>query len=110
MPIGETDDGDDATHHVNRLEGAGPGGVVPARDVHGGVHFHRPEATFTVTPSQLPGDVRGFVNRHTELATLTNVGAEQHDDPLAVSVTVITGTAFAVSVTVDHRVGRWTCR
>jgi hypothetical protein len=90
MPIGEPDD---AKLHVNRLEASGPGDVVQARDVHGGVHFHRPEAAFAVTPSQLPGDVRGFVNRHTELATLTSVAAEQHDDPLAAAVTVITGTA-----------------
>jgi tetratricopeptide (TPR) repeat protein len=93
MPIGETDDRDDAAHHVNRLEGSGSGDVVQARDVHGGVHFHRPAATFTVTPSQLPGDVRGFVNRHTELAALTSVAAGQRDDPLAAAITVITGTA-----------------
>jgi len=90
MPI---DDRDDEVHHVNRLDTAGTGDVVQARDVHGGVHIHRAETAFAVTPSQLPGDVRGFVNRHTELATLTSVAAEQPDDPHAAAVTVITGTA-----------------
>ena len=93
MPIGEPDDRDDATQHVNRLEASDAGDVVQARDVHGGVHFYRAEATFTVTPSQLPRDVRGFVNRHDELATLTSVASEQHADHLAAAVTVITGTA-----------------
>src|SRR3954451_9209633 len=88
------DDREPAMPHVNRLEASGPHDVVQARDVHGGVHFHRAaEAAFAVTPSQLPGDVRGFVNRHAELATLTNVAEERHDDALATAVTVITGTA-----------------
>ncbi|MDF5753639.1 tetratricopeptide repeat protein [Spongiactinospora sp. TRM90649] len=48
---------------------------------------------FAVTPSQLPGDVRGFVNRHVELTTLSSVLTESHEDPVAAAVTVITGTA-----------------
>jgi tetratricopeptide (TPR) repeat protein len=88
------DDRDPAMPHVNRLEASGPNDVVQARDLHGGVHFHRAaEAAFAVTPSQLPGDVRGFVNRHAELATLTSVAEERHEDVLAAAVTVITGTA-----------------
>jgi tetratricopeptide (TPR) repeat protein len=88
------DDRDPATRHANRLEASGGGDVVQARDVHGGVHFHREaEIAFTVTPSQLPGDVRGFVNRHAELATLTAIVEDQHDDALTAAVTVITGTA-----------------
>jgi tetratricopeptide (TPR) repeat protein len=88
------DDRDPATRHVNRLEASGASDVVQARDVHGGVHFHREaEIAFAVTPSQLPGDVRGFVNRHGELATLTAIVEDQHDDALMAAVTVITGTA-----------------
>ena len=90
MPI---DDRDEEVRHVNRLAATGTGDVVQARDVHGGVHIHRAENAFAVTPSQLPGDVRGFVNRHTELAILTSVAGVQPDDPHAVAVTVITGTA-----------------
>ncbi|MGI5180588.1 ATP-binding protein [Dactylosporangium sp. CA-152071] len=89
MPVDEPD----PTHHVNRLEASGSGDVVQARDVHGGVHFHGSEPAFAVTPSQLPGDVRGFVNRQAEPATLTGAVAEDHDEPLAAVVTVITGTA-----------------
>ncbi|MET7425383.1 tetratricopeptide repeat protein [Dactylosporangium sp. NPDC005555] len=89
MPVNEPD----PSHHVNRLEASGSGDVVQTRDVHGGVHFHRSEHTFAVTPSQLPGDVRGFVNRQAELATLTGVVAEDLEEPLAAVVTVITGTA-----------------
>ncbi|WP_432825698.1 NB-ARC domain-containing protein [Dactylosporangium sp. CA-092794] len=88
MPIDEPDN-----RHVNRLETSGSGDVVQARDVHGGVHFHRSEAAFGVAPSQLPGDVRGFVNRDTELETLTSVAAELRDVPLAAAVVVVTGTA-----------------
>jgi tetratricopeptide (TPR) repeat protein len=92
--MGKDRDGwDDAARHVNRLEASGSGDVVQAREVHGGVHFHRSESSFAVTPSQLPGDVRGFVNRHTELATLSSVVTENQEHPLAAAVTVITGTA-----------------
>ncbi|MEV0134698.1 tetratricopeptide repeat protein [Dactylosporangium sp. NPDC050688] len=89
MPVGEPN----PTQHVNRLEAAVSGDVVQARDVHGGVHFHRSEPGLQVLPSQLPGDVRGFVNRHTELAILTRVVSDDHGDPNAAAVTVITGTA-----------------
>ena len=94
----DRDDRDDPVQHVNRMEVSGtPGNVVQARDVHGGVHFHRSEpsakVTFAVTPSQLPSDMRGFVNRHTELANLTGVVTGDPEEPLAATVTVITGTA-----------------
>ncbi|WP_432993181.1 NB-ARC domain-containing protein [Dactylosporangium sp. CA-233914] len=46
-----------------------------------------------MTPSQLPGDVWGFVNRHAELAALTRVVAESRDAPFVAAVTVVTGTA-----------------
>ncbi|GAA3780136.1 tetratricopeptide repeat protein [Plantactinospora mayteni] len=98
MPTDEPADRDDTVWHGNRMAASGTtGDVVQARDVHGGVHFHRSEprtdVTFAVTPSQLPGDVRGFVNRHTELADLTSALTGDPEEPLAAAVTVITGTA-----------------
>jgi tetratricopeptide (TPR) repeat protein len=94
MPTDDPDERDETAYHVNRLETSRVSGdVVQARDVHGGLHLHRSETTFAVTPSQLPGDVRGFVNRHPELATLAGVVADDRDEPLAAAVIVITGTA-----------------
>ncbi|MBT8227010.1 MAG: tetratricopeptide repeat protein [Dactylosporangium sp.] len=98
MPTNQPGNRDDTARQVNRLETSGtPGDVVQARDVHGGVHFHRSEpntgAAFTVTPAQLPADVRGFINRHTELAHLTGVVTADPAEPLAAAVTVVTGTA-----------------
>lgn len=51
------------------------------------------DVPFAIMPSQLPGDIRGFVNRHTELATLTEALAEDAEEAVATVVTVITGTA-----------------
>jgi tetratricopeptide (TPR) repeat protein len=98
MPIDEPGDRDEAVHQVNRMMVSGaPGDVVQARDVRGGVHFHRFEPTvgvaFTVIPAQLPGDVRGFINRQSELADLTRVVTGDPQEPLAAALTVITGTA-----------------
>lgn len=70
--------------------------VVQARDIHGGVHFHeggeRPDGG-RPKPRQLPGDIRGFVNRLAELARLDQVLAGSNDEPLVCGVSVITGTA-----------------
>ena len=98
MPTDEPADRDDPLWPGNRLAASGAtGDVVQARDVHGGVHFHRSgpggDIPFAVTPSQLPGDVRGFVNRHTELADLTGALTGDPEEPLAAAVMVITGTA-----------------
>ena len=98
MPIDEPADRDDGAWHGNRIEASGTtGDAVQARDVHGGVHFHRSaprtDGTFVVMPSQLPADVRGFVNRHTELAELTGALTGDPAESLAAAVTVITGTA-----------------
>lgn len=65
--------------------------VVQARDVHGGIHFHavadgpRPSSI----PRQLPGNVRGLVNRVGELEQLDTVLTPEGE----VSVVVIAGTA-----------------
>lgn len=68
----------------------GAGDVVQARDVHGGVHFHQSLASFTVTPRQLPGSPRGFINRDTELTYLAEVAIGKPDAP---RVVIVTGTA-----------------
>ena len=85
---------DDTPEPGNRIDAAGTAGdMVQARDVHGGVHLYRGERPFVVTPSQLPGDVSAFVNRHRELAALNRALAADRPEPLSTVVTVITGTA-----------------
>lgn len=65
------------------------GEVIQARDVSGGVHFHRSRPAHTDVPRQLLGDVRGFVNRSAEIARLDRIllGTEPS------GLTVIVGTA-----------------
>jgi tetratricopeptide (TPR) repeat protein len=73
--------------------------VVQARDVSGGVHFHRSDQPHrrsdAPAPRQLPADVRGFVNRADELERLDAVLMSDEGYPLTVSVCVIAGTAGA---------------
>ncbi|MDT0342260.1 ATP-binding protein [Streptomyces litchfieldiae] len=69
--------------------------VVQAGQVSGGIHFHGPVPGDTPTPRQLPGDVRGFVNRTAELEQLNAVLTDGGGDPVVVSVCVIAGTAGA---------------
>ena len=59
MPTDEPGDRDEAVHQVNRMVVSGASGdVVQARDVHGGVHFHRSEpaagVAFTVARRSCP--------------------------------------------------------
>ncbi len=65
------------------------GEVVQARDVTGGVHFHRAHPAGREVPRQLLGDVRGFVNRGAELDRLDRVLL----GPDAGGLTVVVGTA-----------------
>src|SRR4051812_15290144 len=88
----EPDRHDDERRHANQFGGSGAD-VVQARDVQGGVHFHGYVPSFSVTPRQLPGGIRGFVNRQAELARLDDIAAEHHEEPFAAAVAVITGTA-----------------
>jgi tetratricopeptide (TPR) repeat protein len=66
--------------------------VVQARNVSGGVHFHGLGPEATPIPRQLPGTVRGFVNRTAEVERLYEVLAGQDDLP-AMTLIIITGTA-----------------
>jgi tetratricopeptide (TPR) repeat protein len=65
--------------------------VVQGRDISGGVHVHVAEQSPRPVPRQLPGNVRGFVNRVRDLARLDELMAaeEEADAP----VIVVTGTA-----------------
>lgn len=76
---------------VNRSELSGPAELVQARDVYGGVHFHG-EAAPQELPRQLPGDIRGFVNRVEEMRALNRLLTDGYRNE-NVTLSVITGTA-----------------
>ncbi|RAO30094.1 Regulatory protein AfsR [Micromonospora noduli] len=77
--------------HVNRSELCGPTDLVQARDVYGGVHFHSGGPSLAdPPPRQLPGDVRGFVNRVEELRALDRLLG---DEAVGATLVVVTGTA-----------------
>lgn len=65
------------------------GDVVQARDIRGGVHFHRSRSAGSDIPRQLPRDVRGFVNRTAEIARLDRILLGEEPSGL----TVVVGTA-----------------
>ncbi|MFI0821710.1 ATP-binding protein [Streptomyces sp. NPDC021098] len=70
--------------------------MVQARDISGGIHFHQSGRSDQPKPRQLPGDVRGFVNRGQELGRLDAILADERGDTgedLSVSVCVLAGTA-----------------
>ncbi|WP_199736160.1 tetratricopeptide repeat protein [Micromonospora sp. HM5-17] len=91
---GGADERRESHSHVNYSELSGPADLVQARDVHGGVHFHGGGApSAEPPPRQLPGDVRGFVNRHQELTFLDSLLATDQGDGQTITLTVITGTA-----------------
>ncbi|WP_250213534.1 ATP-binding protein [Acrocarpospora catenulata] len=69
------------------------GDVVQARDVSGGVHFHGPHPPEHHIPRQLPGDVRGFVNRVNELEQLGSALILDGEFYRSAGVCVIAGTA-----------------
>lgn len=48
-------------------------GVVQARDIGGGVHFHTSAPASALRPAQLPGELRGFVNRTDEVRRLDSL-------------------------------------
>ncbi|MEV6799494.1 tetratricopeptide repeat protein [Micromonospora rifamycinica] len=84
------DEHEPTPRHVNRSDLRSPADVVQARDVYGGVHFHGDGADREPPPRQLPGDVRGFVNRVAELSALDRLTG---DDDARLTLSVITGTA-----------------
>ncbi|WFE92740.1 tetratricopeptide repeat protein [Micromonospora sp. WMMD987] len=88
--MSERDGQEPTPRHVNRSELDGPADLVQARDVFGGVHFHGDAADREPPPRQLPGDVRGFVNRIVELSALDRLTG---DGDAQVTLSVITGTA-----------------
>jgi tetratricopeptide (TPR) repeat protein len=79
---------------ITRSELSGSAGnVVQAGSVGGGVHFHQTGNVPTPLPRQLPGGVRGFVDRHTESRQLDAVLFPDETDPPSVSMAIIAGTA-----------------
>jgi tetratricopeptide (TPR) repeat protein len=68
------------------------GDVVQSRDVSGGIHFHGVGQEIVPPPRQLPGDVRGFVNRAAELARLDNAYTQGMADPNTSTVLILNGT------------------
>lgn len=87
----------DPTAPRSELSGSA-GDVVQARDVSGGVPFHQESRSIPAdapTPRQLPGDIRGFVNRTDELQRLNAILTGEAGEPLVVSIWVIAGTAGA---------------
>ncbi|MFE1935576.1 ATP-binding protein [Streptomyces sp. NPDC059474] len=67
--------------------------MVQARDISGGIHFHSGGRPDRPKPRQLPGDVRGFVNRGQELGRLDAVLTDGGDESVSVPVCVLAGTA-----------------
>ena len=67
--------------------------VVQAGNVGGGIHFHTSGAVPPPLPRQLPGGVRGFVDRPAESRHLEAVLFADAAEPPAVSLVIIAGTA-----------------
>ncbi|WP_143832042.1 ATP-binding protein [Nocardiopsis sp. CNR-923] len=70
--------------------------MVQARDIGGDVHFHTAALTSAPRPAQLPGDVRGFVNRTDELRyldALLEAPLSARQDSGALRIAVVVGTA-----------------
>lgn len=66
--------------------------MVQARDISGGVHFHR-FGDRIPRPQQLPSDVSGFVNREMELQRLETEIVPSADGFPGISLIIIAGTA-----------------
>jgi hypothetical protein len=88
--------------HGTRSEISGSArNAVQARDISGDIHFHSASQAPTPTPRQLPGDVRGFVNRVADLRALDDAllsapedgGTSDADSRDSGLIVVISGTA-----------------
>lgn len=88
------------------------GDVVQARDVSGGVHFHKREGSAQPIPRQLPAAIRDFIGRAADLSALdalllTDTGGTRRDQPGAVVISAIDGAAgigkTALAVHWGHR-------
>src|SRR5438128_3444842 len=84
-------DGPEPTLH-NDLSGAARE-VVQAGQVSGDVRFHGTGGEASGAPRQLPADVRGFVNRTSDLERLDLLLSEGAPDANATAVCLIVGTA-----------------
>jgi hypothetical protein len=82
---------------VSHLEFSGVAhNVLQAHTISGGVHYHHEEpATVTPTPRQLPGDVKGFINRLAALGRLDAMSSGGVKKSRAAPTIMIVGTARA---------------
>lgn len=95
-PDEPSDRPEDSRHQQLHSELSGTANdVIQAQSIRGGVHFHQVTADSGRVPRQLPGDVRGFVNRVVELERLEAVLTNQTEQAHAVSILVLDGTAGA---------------
>jgi tetratricopeptide (TPR) repeat protein len=69
------------------------GDAVQARNIRGGVHFHKAVEPGYRIPHQLPRDVLSFVNRAPELEQLDHILEDNSGGPHGAALLVITGTA-----------------
>ncbi|MFI5648314.1 ATP-binding protein [Kitasatospora sp. NPDC051705] len=103
--VADEDDGntDSPGRTHSAVSGSSTHDLVQARDIRGGIHFHRdPDHRDTTNPAdtapkprQLPADVRGFVNRVDELHRLDTDLTREAPDRHEAAVIVIAGTAGA---------------
>ncbi|SIO90381.1 tetratricopeptide repeat protein [Nocardiopsis sp. JB363] len=80
----------------NTLSSSTESGVVQARDIGGDVHFHASESAVVVRPAQLPGDLRGFINRAGELVLLDALleeGVSSAEGRGVLRIALVVGTA-----------------
>lgn len=80
----------------NTLSRSTESGVVQARDIGGDVHFHTLESAAVVRPAQLPGDLRGFINRTGELGLLDALleeGTSSAEGRGVLRIALVVGTA-----------------
>ncbi|MFE9243490.1 ATP-binding protein [Nocardiopsis sp. NPDC006938] len=97
-PSHHDDDAEPDSKVRNTFSAPTGSGVVQARDIGGGVHFHTPAPAPLRRPAQLPGEPRGFVNRTDEVRLLDSLlgnastGAPDHG---VLRIALVVGTPGA---------------
>ncbi|WP_146073717.1 ATP-binding protein [Amycolatopsis sp. CA-126428] len=111
MPLSQerSEDADSSGVGNTHSEMAGSAhGVVQAREINGGVHFHRSRHVVSHRPGQLPAVDRHFVNRRAELGLLDDLHRDRKNRKAA-AICTITGSAgvgkTSLAVFWSHRVG-----
>ncbi|WP_204367490.1 ATP-binding protein [Nocardiopsis valliformis] len=80
--------------------------MIQARDIGGDVHFHNPALVSALRPAQLPGELRGFVNRTDEVRSLDSL-LDDASTPVqsggALRIALVVGTAGVGKTTLAVR-------